>query len=190
MENLKDKLYEALVASPLGVVGAEQTLPGLEALLREVKARDFWAGKRTRRLAEEQMIRTWAEYRRDLRELRERLRQREQGWDELLSWLVFFTIEHCHHLAHVSALESLRFKAVLEAGSLGGQSPEDALAARDDWQAFVVAWLRDALLDESLDVAPPVGEGSATGGGDGDQAPGLRPTPKPDPDDDTPGFEY
>lgn len=77
---LEDKLYNILLESPLSSSGAEKTLPALKELLREFRTERFWEGKRPRRLSEEQMIRAWATYRRDLRELRERMRQRQQGW--------------------------------------------------------------------------------------------------------------
>ena len=183
---LKDLLYERLLASPLGVHGAEQTLPALENLLREVRSEKFWEGKRPRRLVEEQMIRAWASYRRDIRELRERLRQR-QDWDDLLSWLTVFMIDHYRELARTSALEEPSFQLVFSMG-WATLTPEDALAMRDDFQTWAVEWLRNALRDEDIDAGLQALGGNQGDGGD-DAGPDLRPTPKPAPGN-AHGFDF
>lgn len=177
---LKDDLYNTLLESPLGVQGVEVTLPALENLLREVRRDKFWDGKRPRRLVEEQMIRAWASYRRDIRELRERLRQR-QDWDNLLSWLTVFMIDHYRELARTSALEEPSFQLVFSM-SWATLTPEEALAMRDDFQAWAVEWLRDALRDEDIDAGLQALGGNQGDGGD-DAGPDLRLTPKPGPRD-------
>ncbi len=178
---LRDQLYITLLESPLGVPGVDQTLPALEDLLREVRSEKYWDGKPSHRLAEDQLIRAWATYRRDLRELRERLCQRQQDWDELLTWLAMFLIGHHKELAHVSAMYEPKFKLIFDIGHSGGMTPEGALAMQDDWQAWAVSWLRDALRDGDLDM-PPASSNSGGDSGDGDSTPELSPTPKPDPD--------
>lgn len=188
-KNLKDELYLALIDSPLGVVGAEQTLPGLEGLLRELRQRRVWEQKRPRRLKDEQLIGLWATYRHDLLALKERICQRtQQDFDELLSWLVLFVLDHVPELEHISGLYERKFQLVLDGGEFGGLTPENALAMRDDWQAWAVVWLRNALLDEGLDAAPSARKDKdESGGGDGDGGsdPESRLAPKP-----APTFEF
>ncbi len=180
--SLQDDLYTMLLESPLGVHGAEQTLPALSELLRALRRKDFWEGRRRRRLSEEQMIRAWATYRRDLRELRERMRQRnqDQEWDDFLSWLVMFLLDHYQHLARVSALYQPAYQLIIDRGGFGGLAAEDELALRADWQSWVVAWLRDALRDEDLDAGPAASGGTGDGDDDGGLTQDQRPKPKPD----------
>lgn len=184
---VKDELYSAMLDSPLGVTGADQTLSALSELLRELRTEKFWQGKPARHLSEEQMIRAWASYRRDLRELRERLRQRQQDWDELLSWLAMFLIEHYSDLARTSAIHEQKYQIAFDMTWLN-MTPEEALAIRDDWQAWVVVWLRDALRDTDLDVGPSSASGNKGGCSDeGDSMPDFRPSPSPDSDN---GLEF
>lgn len=186
---LEDKLYNILLESPLSSNGAEKTLPALKELLRELRTERFWEGKRPCRLSEEQMIRAWATYRRDLRELRERMRQRQQDWDELLSWLTMFLIEHYADLARTSATYEAEYQLAFDM-SWANLTPEQALACRDDWQAWIGQWLRDALRDEDLDAGLTAAGGSQGGDdGDGDLTPTPRPTPGPHPDS-VPGIEF
>lgn len=176
---LEDKLYNTLLESPLGQCGAEKTLPALKDLLRDLRTERFWEGKRPRRLSEEQMIRVWATYRQDLRELRERMRQRRQAWDDLLTWLALFLVDHYAELAHVSAIHESQYQLAFDM-SWANVTPEEALACRDDWQAWVVEWLREALRDEDLgdlDV-----DQAETGGSGGNGVQELGPKPK-QPDD-------
>ncbi|MBY0576080.1 MAG: hypothetical protein K2P67_05745 [Gallionellaceae bacterium] len=185
---LEDKLYNILLESHLSSNGAEKTLPALKELLRELRTERFWEGKRPRRLPEEQMIRAWATYRQDLRELRERMRQRQQDWDVLLSFLTMFLIEHYADLARTSAIYKAEYQLAFDM-NWANLTPEQALACRDDWQAWAVEWLRDALRDE-VEGRDGGGGGSSggAGGGDGDLTtePGLKPKPA----SDETGLEY
>lgn len=182
---LEDKLYNILLESPLGSTGAEKTLPALKELLRELRTERFWEGKRPRCLSEEQMIRAWATYRQDLRELRERMRQRQQAWDDLMTWLAFFLVDHYTELARVSAIHEREYQLAFDM-SWANVTPEEALACRDDWQAWVVGWLREALRDEDLgDLDVDL---AATGGSDGDGNCTQEPSPKPRQPDD-PGIK-
>lgn len=140
---LKDELYYAMLESPLGACGADQTLPALEELLRDMKNEKFWQDKHTH-LSGQQISKDWPSYRRDLFELRERMLQR----DELLSWLVMFMIENYRELARTSAVYEPRYQLSLDKST--SWPPEHELVIRADWQAWVVNWLRDALRDESL----------------------------------------
>lgn len=186
--SLQDDLYHTLLDSPLGVVGAEQTLPALSELLRDLRKKEFWAGKRCR-LSEELMLRAWAEYRRELRELRERLRQRQQGWDDLLSWLAIFVIKHYRELARVSASDEPKFQTAFDMGT-SDFPPEDALVMRDDWQNWVIDWLRDALRDTDLDELLPTVHASSSGDDSGASTP-EPPLPRPEVEsDDEPGIEF
>lgn len=189
--SLPDELYNTILESPLGVVGVEQTLPALHELLKELRREDFWTDKRKhRRMSEEQMIRAWATHRHELKELRERIRRRQQNWDDLLSWLVVFLIDHYHELARVSAAYEPTFQLAFTLGASGGLDPENALAMRDDWQRWIVDWLRDALRDDDLDTAPPKKEGDQGGNGDdGDSTPVPQPIRRPD-IDSAPGFDF
>lgn len=178
MSELKDDLYQAVLESPLGATGVEKTLPELEELLKELRREDFWEDKkRKRRLSEEQMIRAWATYRQDLRALRERMRQRQQAWDDLLTWLAMFMIEHYASFARASAIYEEQFKLVFDMS--WSMTPEQALACRSDWQAWAVEFLRDALRDPDLDDQAEPAAAGGQGGGSGDED--LTPTPHPKP---------
>ncbi len=167
--SLQDDLYNTMLESPLGALGAEQTLPALSELLRELRSEKFWHGKRLRRrLSEEQMISAWAEYRQALKGLRERICQHQQGWDDLLSWLAMFLIDHYHELALISAAYEPKFQLIFDMGKFGGVEPEDGLAMRDDWQRWAVDWLRDALRDDGLYAKPPSTGGDQGGNDDGE----------------------
>lgn len=187
--SLEDKLYDYLLTTPLGAIGADRTFPALKSLLGELRGRRFWEEKRARRL-DEQMIRAWANYRRDLRELRERLRQRNQDQDELLSFLVVFLVEHADDFARVSAFHESKYQLALDTATRCGLPPANDLASRDDWQAWSVAWLREALRDGDLDADAALPASGSSSGGDDNGGPELRPTPKPDSDDDAPGLEF
>lgn len=189
--DLRNQLEHMLLSSPLGIQGALTTIPAAEALLKELRNEEFWASKsRKRHLSEDLMIRVWAEYRRDLRSLRERIRQR-QHIEELLSWLLVFIVNRYRELARVSAECERKFMLIIEMGPWAGLEPEGNLALRDDWQLWVIDWLRDALRDDDLDATPATVGGSQGSHGDdnGDSTPALHPTRKPDPDH-VPGIEF
>lgn len=181
--DLRAELENTIMESPLGVSGVDKTLPTLEQLLKELMREEFWDKKKCkRRLSEEQMIRAWATYRQDLRELRERMRQRQQAWDDLLTWLAMFLIEHYADLARTSATYEAEYQLAFDM-SWANLTPEQALACRDDWQAWVVEWLRDALRDEDLDAGLTAAGGSQGGDdGDGDLTPAPQPARGPRPD--------
>jgi hypothetical protein len=186
--DLRTQLEDALRDSPLGVPGVLHTLPALEELLRELRTERFWEGKHLHSLAEMQVTLVWDTCYRDLCELRERLLQRQEG--EPLSWLVMFVIDRYIELARTSALYEPKFQLVFDM-LWSSMTPEQALACRDDWQAWMVEWLRDALRDKVLGGGGGGNRGDKGGGGDGgkggvdgdgDLTPAPRHTPGPHPD--------
>lgn len=180
--DLYSTLYNRLLEPPLGTYGATLILPALQDLLREARTEKFWEAQRPSGLPEEKMLRIWNTYKRDLRELRERIRNQKQG-DDLLSWLVMFVIENHRELARTSALYEPKYQLAFDMSWLH-ITPEEALACRDDWQAWVADWLRDALRDESLGAtSSATGDGhDGTSGDNSDSGPVLQPKPHTDPD--------
>lgn len=184
-----DQMYSILLDSRGGGPWAEQLLPELLDLLKEARREDaFWAA-RQRRLSERQMMMAWAQYRRDLRELRDRLKAKKD-LDDDLEWLVHFVLQHIDELTHVSTFYDPSFTH-----SLQMQGGDLLTIWRTDWQKWCVQWLRDSLRDTDLDAdlppAAPVSGGGQGGGDDmGDATNDMTPKPKkPDPDDDpSPGF--
>lgn len=148
--NLKDKLYWRLLESHLGTNGAEETLPAAENLIRDARHEKFWQTKPSRKLSEQALIRIWATYRRDLQELRERLRLKNEDSDNQLAWLVVFLIHHFAEMMQICALYDAEIRTELNFTWLNVTS-EESLAVRRDVQKWVIEWLRDALRDDDLD---------------------------------------
>lgn len=152
------EFYEQ-VATRLSVLGDNgvELLPALDALLREEifeEAREL-RRRRRRRLTEEHLIRAWASYRDEMRQLRDRLRRHD---DLDLELLIDFVLAHLGELVQVSAVELDAFRPA--------SANADALVRTADWHAWLIGWLRDALPPESEE--PDSGSGAP---------PELRPIP-------------
>lgn len=107
------EFYEQ-VAARLSVLGESsvELLPALASLLRELREEIFEESRelrrrRRRRLTEEHLIRAWASYRDEMRQLRDRLR-RQDGLD--LELLIDFVLAHLGEMVQVSAVEFEAFR--------------------------------------------------------------------------------
>lgn len=167
-------LCDMFLRSPYGVAGDEYLLPNLlPEFLKKFRRKEESCDQRKgrRRLSEEQMIRAWAEYRRELKELRERLQKEQQSADEFLLWLAMFWLQHYLELLRMTVIYKTKWagqaKAELEQWRLRGftdsinifrQSQGEGweslygyyLGCEREWQDWAVSWLLDALRDDDL----------------------------------------
>lgn len=172
---LENAIFETYSTS-----GVEYLLPRLDqVLLRAVQHENFLNGERPQVLGD--WMGFWPTHRRDLCELRQRLRQRS---NQPISWLVSFVVDHHLHLSQVAITQQHML-------TLWNGYANDTWAFFHDkaFQRWIICWLHDALADPDLCQKEGGGSGSSGGtdGGDGDltMEPGLKPKPASDA-----GLEY
>jgi hypothetical protein len=172
---------ETAIFETYSTSGVEYLLPRLhQVLLRVVKHENFLNRERPVVLGD--WMSFWPTHRRDLFELRQRLRQ---CGNQPLSWLVGFVVDHHLHLSQVAITQQHML-------TLWDGYANDTWAFFHDkaFQRWIICWLHDALADPGLDQKEGGGGdssgGAGVGNGDLTSEPGLKPKPA----SDETGLEY
>ncbi|HZW25728.1 MAG TPA: hypothetical protein VFF26_09610 [Gallionella sp.] len=173
---------ETAIFETYSTTGVEYLLPRLhQVLLRAVRYENFLNRERPEVLGD--WMSFWPTHRRDLFELRQRLRQDS---NQPLSWLVSFVVDHHLHLSQV-AITQQHMLALWKGYATNNTW---AFFYEKAFQRWIVCWLHDALADPSLDGKKGGGDDGSGGSGDGDGDLTTEPGTKPKPASADAGLEY